>query len=236
MTFRSFPLGVKLASVSAAAIMLQACGTMQSTKSAAGIGDDKYRDAIDVYSNLDGEESMDPIAAAAFWGTRYNVDQSDPSVAIKFSQALRKISSTDEAMAVMQKASNLHPDNADVSLEYGKTLVESERAFEAVRHLENAVAMQPGNWTALSAYGVALDQIGEHEDARKKYDRALAMAPNAVSRPCARRPPPPAATPAFGKISHLSWPFPAKWPRRSAWRVPTCPRNSPTTISISSGS
>jgi tetratricopeptide (TPR) repeat protein len=81
----------------------------------------------------------------------------------------------------MQKASNLHPDNADVSLEYGKTLVESERAFEAVRHLENAVAMQPGNWTALSAYGVALDQIGEHEDARKKYDRALAMAPNAVS-------------------------------------------------------
>lgn len=181
MAFRTLPLGLKLAGAGAAAIMLQACGTMQKTKSGAGIGDDQYKEAIGVYSNPASDKGMDPIASAAFWGTRYNTNQSDPVAAVQFSRALRKISSIDEAGGVMQKASNLHPENAEVSLEYGKVLVEAGRAFEAVRHLENAVAQNPTDWTAVSAYGVALDQIGEHNEARKKYNRALTLAPGAVS-------------------------------------------------------
>lgn len=181
MAFRSLPLGLKLAGVSAAAIMLQACGTMQKTKSAAGVGDDQYKEAIGVYSNHASDPGMDPIAAAAFWGTRYNTSQSDPETAVNFSRALRKIGSVDEAVGVMQKAANLHPENRDVSLEYGKVLVEAGRAFEAVRHLENAVAAMPTDWTAVSAYGVALDQIGEHDEARRRYNRALSLAPNSVT-------------------------------------------------------
>jgi len=181
MAFRFIPLGVKLAGVSAAAIMLQACGTLQKSQSAAGIGDDQYRGAIGVYSNHAVDEGMDPIAAAAFWGTRYNVDQSDPAVAVRFSKALRKIGSTEESVSVMQQASSTHPENVEVSLEYGKVLVEAGRAFEAVRHLENAVATSPADWTAVSAYGVALDQIGEHDQARRQYNRALALNPAAVS-------------------------------------------------------
>ena len=181
MTFRSLPLGLKVAGAAAAAILLPACSTMQKTQASAGIGDDKYRDAIGVYSNPAVDQNMDPIAAAAFWGTRYNVNQSDPEVAVNFSKSLRKIGSTDEAATVMQKSATIHTDNASVSLEYGKVLVESGRAFEAVRHLETAVTKMPDNWSAISAYGVALDQIGEHDEARKRYDEALRLAPGAVS-------------------------------------------------------
>ncbi|CAK9041821.1 Natural resistance-associated macrophage protein 1 (NRAMP 1) (Solute carrier family 11 member 1) [Durusdinium trenchii] len=161
-------------------LILPACGTTQGS-TAADSGDNQYREAIDVFTSPASDEGMDPIAAAAFWGTRYNTNQSDPNVAVKFSSALRKIGSTDEAVGVMQKASGSFPDNADVSLEYGKVLVNAGRAFEAVRHLENATAQKPGDWRALSAYGVALDQIGEHESARKKYNEALMIAPGAVT-------------------------------------------------------
>jgi len=181
MAFCSFPQALKYFSAAAAIIILPACGTMNKSNVANGVSEDEYRQAIGVYTNPSSDEGMDPIAAAAFWGTRYNINQSDPDVAVKFSYALRKIGSSDEALGVMQKASDLSPDNADVSLEYGKGLVDAGRAFEAVRHLETASAAKSADWRALSAYGVALDQIGEHEAARVKYDRALAIAPDAVS-------------------------------------------------------
>ena len=179
MVHRTFPALCKLVGASILALGVAACS---STKSSVGIGNDKYKEAIGVYSNDEADGSgLDPIASAAFWGTRYNTNQTDPAIAVKFSQALRKINSTDEAFGVMQKANTLAPADADVSLEYGKVLVESGRAFEAVRHLENAVAMNPSQWNAWSAYGVALDQIGEHDEARAKYDKALSIAPGIVS-------------------------------------------------------
>lgn len=181
MVFRSLPLTAKFVGIAAAAIMLPACATMQNTKSAAGIGDDQYREAIGVYSSAVADDGMDPIAAAAFWGTRYNTDQSNPEVAVNFSRALRRIGSIDEAVGVMQKSAARHEDNAGVSLEYGKVLVESGRAFEAVRYLETASSNDPSDWRALSAYGVALDQIGEHKEARKKYEHALTIAPHSVT-------------------------------------------------------
>ncbi|WP_375201490.1 tetratricopeptide repeat protein [Hyphococcus sp.] len=173
-------LATKYAIVAGAAIMLPACASVQKTSASAGIGNSEYRDAIGVYSTPTGDEGMDPIAAAAFWGTRYNTNQSDPAVAVRFSRALRKIGSNEEAVGVMQKTAAVHVDNTDVNLEYGKVLVESGRAFEAVRYLETAVAKSPTDWRALSAYGVALDQIGEHDEARAKYDRALGFAPGDV--------------------------------------------------------
>ena len=179
MAFRSLPHALKLLGAGVAVILAPACGTTQPSYSnaASPLSANDYRDAIGVFSDPAVDAGMDPIAAAAFWGTRYNTDQSNPEIAVKFSEALRKIGSTEEAAAVMQKTAARFEEHPGVSLEYGKVLVESGRAFEAVRHLEAAAAAAPSNWRALSAYGVALDQIGEHTQARRKYDRALAMAP-----------------------------------------------------------
>ena len=180
MAVRFTTLAVKSAALGGAALALAACGSTQGAKKAE-TGQDAYREALQAYSDPAVEAGMDPIAAAAFWGTRYNTDQSDPAVAVKFSSALRKIGSVNEAAEVMNKTATQFPDNNDVNLEYGKVLIESGRAFEAVRYLEAASAAASADWRAVSAYGVALDQIGEHEEARKKYDRALTMAPRSVN-------------------------------------------------------
>ena len=138
----------------------------------------EYEDAIGTFTSPASQPSqMDPVAAAAFWGTRYNRDHNDMTAAANYSKALRKIGSVDEAVNVSTTAARKDAGNADVHLEAGKSLVEAGRAFEAVRHLEIAAASKTKDWTALSAYGVALDNIGEHELARDKYNKALLVAP-----------------------------------------------------------
>lgn len=170
---RQRPLKFMLLCAGAAA--LSACAS-------TGGGDKKYSEAIGAFTSPAADTSqLDPIAAAAFWGTRYNRDQKDAAVAVKYSAALRKIGSVDEAVTVISRAAEQNVGNPDVSLEAGKTLIEANRAFEAVRYLEEATAAKSDDWTAFSAYGVALDNIGEHKLAQVQYDRALAIAPGAVN-------------------------------------------------------
>lgn len=168
------------AGASLCAILLTACATSGADKVSGG--DTKYKDAVGVFSNPEADaSSLDPIAAAAFWGTRYDREPQNPEAAVRYSSALRKIGSTRESVKVMSKAATRAPQNPDVNVELGKALVEDGRAFEAVRYFETALAARHDDWRALSAYGVALDQIGEHEMARLKYDAALRISPDAVS-------------------------------------------------------
>lgn len=121
----------------------------------------------------------DPVAKAAFWGTRYDRDPNDADVAVSFSQSLRVMGSNEEAMTVMTRTYRQAGQDADVALEYGKVLIANDRAFEAVRPLEQAILTGKGeDWRSYSAYGVALDKIGEHKAARQQYDMALRIKPN----------------------------------------------------------
>lgn len=141
----------------------------------------QYRDAIDSYTSPASDPSQfDPIAAAAFWGTRYNRDHQDVDVAVKYSASLRKIGSVDEAVSVITKTAVHNADSPAVNLEAGKALIEAGRAFEAVRYLEVAVRESGTDWSAYSAYGVALDNIGEHDLAQVQYNTALSIAPGAI--------------------------------------------------------
>lgn len=142
----------------------------------------KYKKSVGVFTNPQADtDALDPIAAAAYWGSRYDKDSGDVEAAVNYSEALRKIGSVDEAVSVMMKTAPRVPDNADVNLETGRALIEADRAFEAVRYVENALTARKRDWRALSVYGVALDQIGEHKLAREKYDAALLIKPDAVS-------------------------------------------------------
>ncbi|MEZ5921435.1 MAG: hypothetical protein R3C60_08805 [Parvularculaceae bacterium] len=167
----------------ACALLMSACATSGKSLKADAANAERvnYKDEIGVFTDPGSPNgAMDPVAAAAYWGTRYDRDPKDLDAAVKYSAALRKISSVEEAVKVMTRAANGAPDNAAVNLEAGKTLVEAGRAFEAVRYLEKSVELAPRDPSALSAYGVALDQIGQHEAARAKYDTAIAYAPNQV--------------------------------------------------------
>jgi len=164
-----------VASIAAGTLLLQACATTATNTSAL-----KNRASAKANSQSD-TTGLDPVASAAFWGTRYDREPQNAEVAVKFSGALRKIGSHKESLKVMSKAANLNPDNTDVMLEFGKSLIESDRAFEAVRPIEFALSQRPDDWRILSAYGVALDQIGEHESAREHYNLALSIDPTNVS-------------------------------------------------------
>ncbi|MCI5046125.1 MAG: hypothetical protein MRY59_01390 [Aquisalinus sp.] len=121
----------------------------------------------------------DPVAKAAFWGTRYDRNPNDADVAVTFSQALRVMGSNEEALTVMTRTYRQAGNKPDVALEYGKVLIANDRAFEAIRPLEQAILTGKGeDWRSYSAYGVALDKIGEHKAARQQYDMALKIKPN----------------------------------------------------------
>ena len=141
-------------------------------------GNNADKNGIDVVSQPEPDH-MDPIAKAAFWGTRYDRDPSNVEAAVTFSRALRAVDNNDEALRVMRQISARTEANADVMLELGKTLIANDRAHEAIRPIEQSIANgKYEDWSAFSAYGVALDLIGEHQSARVQYDKALELAPN----------------------------------------------------------
>ena len=167
----------RMASVALCALLMSACASSGKSLHADGEKVD-YKKEVGVFTDPGAPGGdMDPVAAAAYWGSRYDRNPKDVTAAINYSSALRKISSNEEAVKVMTRIANAYPEHPDANLEAGKTLVEAGRAFEAVRYLEKATELAPQDWRTFSAYGVALDQIGEHKTARAKYDMALVFAP-----------------------------------------------------------
>ena len=176
---RSFNI-IRASLLCAGALALNACAS--GGNRVASPTKEDYKNAIGAYANPAADPSaMDPVASAAFWGSRYSRDQRDPQIATNYSAALRKIGSKDQAVTIMLKTASLHPKNPEVNFETGKALIEANRAFEAVRYLEGAAAIKTHDWRILSAYGVALDNIGEHSLARQKYNHALKLQPSAIS-------------------------------------------------------
>lgn len=164
------------AGVAVSALVLSACASSGKELTADGRSVD-YKKEIGVFTDPGSAPDMDPIAAASFWGSRYNQNPRDVNAAVAYSAALRKIQSNEEAVKVITLAANANPDHPGANLEAGRALVEAGRAFEAVRFLEKAEELAPQDWRVLSAFGVALDQIKEHKLARAKYDVALTFAP-----------------------------------------------------------
>ena len=121
----------KSASVFVLALLMSACASSGKSLHADGEKVD-YKDEIGVFTDPGVQSGdMDPVAAAAYWGTRYDRNPNDLSAAVSYSAALRKISSVEEAVKVMTRAANAHPDDAEVNLEAGKALVAASPDLEA---------------------------------------------------------------------------------------------------------
>lgn len=136
---------------------------------------------LGVVASETSTDGLDPIAKAAFWGTRYDRSPNDTGVAAQFSRALRATGNDAEALRVMGQAAQRAPQDATVQLEFGKALIANERAHEAVRPIQTAIANGAAeDFTAHSALGVAYDKTGRHAEARASYDRALAIRPGAA--------------------------------------------------------
>lgn len=154
-----------------------ACALLSLTAaSCAGMG--KNTPPLEAQSVPGPDESMDPIAAAAFWGTRFDRTPDDPDVAAAFSRALRTIGNNAEALNVTLRATRQNTDHPALLLEHGKTLIANKRPHEALRPIEDAISHGMGDSAgAHSAHGVALDMTGDHVGARAAYARAMDIAP-----------------------------------------------------------
>lgn len=157
---------------------LAMAGLLASCAAVPTPGQKRFERSLDVVAQ--GEtHGMDPIAAAAFWGTRYDRAPNNAKTAVEFSRALRIVGNDGEALRVISHAKARLGDDPDLMLEYGKTLIANDRPHEAVRPIQAAIALgKAEDWTAHSAHGVALDRTGEHRQAIFAYDRALALSPN----------------------------------------------------------
>ncbi len=164
---------LKSLSTGVCALALVSCASTPST------GGGKLSSKLDIAPGGQEPGTHDPIAKAAFWGTRYDREPNNAKVAVNFSEALRTMGSNEESLKVMSRIHRQFDQDAAVNLEYGKSLIANDRAFEAVRPLEVAITAGKGrDWKAYSAYGIAFDKIGEHKSARTQYDVALKLAPN----------------------------------------------------------
>lgn len=122
-------------------------------------------------------DQQSDVARASFWGARYQADPTDPHTALQFAEALQATGSTAEALAVLKRGAEIHPNDAAILSAYGKSLTRVGKPREAISYLALAHTLRPSDWSILSAQGVAYDIMGETAQARLKYEAALERSP-----------------------------------------------------------
>jgi Flp pilus assembly protein TadD len=111
-------------------------------------------------------------------GQKYNADQNDVGLALRYAQALRATNQKPQAVAVLQQTALRNPKNSAVLAAYGKVLGEVGRFTEAAEVLQNAHTPARPDWRVLSAQGAVADQMGDHVRAQGFYEAALKIQPN----------------------------------------------------------
>lgn len=82
-----------------------------------------------------------------------------------------------QALAVLQEAGKIAPDNPAVASETGRVLLEAGRPELALAEFGRALALSPGDPNAINNRGVALWKLGQIEAARADFERALQIDP-----------------------------------------------------------
>ncbi|MCC2114081.1 MAG: tetratricopeptide repeat protein, partial [Hyphomicrobiales bacterium] len=118
---------------------------------------------------------------AQYLGQRYQRNPDDKQVAIQYAQVLVGLGRTEQAVAVLQRASIRHPKDREVYSAYGKVLVADGKFTEALKVIDQVQTPDRPDWRLYSAKGTILDQMGEHGPARQNYEMALKIVPGEPS-------------------------------------------------------
>lgn len=103
-----------------------------------------------------------------------------------------------EALAVLESAQSLAPNDPAVASEMGRAYLAMGKNAEALASFGRALALAPGDPAAFNNRGVALLSLGQRDAARQDFERALALDPCQFDarlnllRLGVRTPPPPA--------------------------------------------
>ena len=81
------------------------------------------------------------------------------------------------ALALLEQAARLRPQNADVLVNFGNALRESGRPQRALAALDRALHLKPDAPQAHYNRALALQQLGDIDTALEAYERAIALQP-----------------------------------------------------------
>ena len=109
---------------------------------------------------------------------RYRREPANPQIAIDYAQALRATGQRDQAAAVLQRATILHPKDLTITGAYGRALADAGNYEQALDVLSRAHSPDQPNWRIYNVQGAVLDQMGRHQEARAAYERALTINPD----------------------------------------------------------
>jgi len=116
-------------------------------------------------------------AYADNWGRRYDENPGEKVASINYARALRALTQTKQAVAVMQSAAVKAPKDFDVLGAYGKALADAGQLAQAREVLSHAYTEERPNWSVMSVQGSVADQLGDHAGAQEYYRNALKIAP-----------------------------------------------------------
>jgi Flp pilus assembly protein TadD len=152
----------------ALALVLSACSTSRpflGLASTASIGGE-------------AQASTDPDKAVQYWGDRYQANEKNRDVAINYAAALRQVGSTDQALAVLQKAVINFPEDRLILAAYGKTLAATGQLPQALDAVQRAQTPDRPDWRLLSTEASIRDQMGDTTTARKLHAQASTAMPD----------------------------------------------------------
>lgn len=112
------------------------------------------------------------------WERRYRRNPSNREVAVRYSESLRALGRSQQAVEVSRKAAADNPQDRLVLGEYGKALAASGKPQEALGVLTQALDPNAPDWRLQSALGTVLDQMQRGREAQAYYRAALATSPD----------------------------------------------------------
>jgi Tfp pilus assembly protein PilF len=90
---------------------------------------------------------------------------------------LARVSSPPEAVALLERAEKIAPDDPSIASELGRVYLSSGAPDKALAEFGRALALVPNNPNALSNRGVALLFLKQNEVARHDFEAALQVDP-----------------------------------------------------------
>ncbi len=116
-------------------------------------------------------------AAARLWRAITVAAPTDAAAWAGLGAALVRLDAPQDAVAALDRAEDLAPDQAGVALDRGRAELALGHGIAAAAAFVSATRINPGDPRGWTGLGIAHDLLGAHAAAASAYDRALAIDP-----------------------------------------------------------
>src|ERR1700722_3072481 len=104
-----------------------------------------------------------------------NEEPNNPTALAVRGQLLAMKGQSEQGLALLIKACQLNPEDADAQFQLGVIYNHAKRPQPATEHFEKAVEIDPDNASAWDYLALNLERIGEIDQAKSAYKRGLAV-------------------------------------------------------------